>query len=185
MSHDATNGEGIVLRRVRRADADEIVAANRENAAYHAPWVSPATDRAAFDAWFARSITGANVSLVAHERATNALVGIVNLNEIVLGVFRSAYTGYWGYARTAGRGLMTDALRAAVRFAFDELGLHRVEANIQPDNVRSIVLARRAGFTKEGFSPAYLFIAGAWRDHERWAIVSRHSGLLPDISPQD
>lgn len=88
-----------------------------------------------------------------------------------MGVFRSSYTGYWGYARTRGRGLMTEALREAVRFAFDELGLHRVEANIQPQNVRSIALARRAGFVKGGFSPSYLFIGGAWRDHERWAIV--------------
>ena len=161
----------VLVQRVRRADADEIVAANRENVPYHAPWVSPATDRAAFDRWFARTITGANVSLLARERATNELVGVVNFSEIVMGVFRSAYTGYWGYAGTGGRGLMTEALREAVRFAFDELGLHRVEANIQPDNVRSIALARRAGFVKEGFSPAYLHIDGAWRDHERWAIV--------------
>ncbi|HEX3464535.1 MAG TPA: GNAT family N-acetyltransferase [Candidatus Elarobacter sp.] len=162
------------MRRVRRADAEEIVAANRENAAYHAPWITTATDRAAFDLWFARTITGANVSLLARERATNELVGIVNFNEIVMGIFRSAYTGYWGYARTAGRGLMTEALREAIGFAFGELGLHRAEANIQPGNVRSIALARRAGFTKEGFSPAYLFIDGAWRDHERWAIVAGH-----------
>jgi [ribosomal protein S5]-alanine N-acetyltransferase len=161
----------VAVRRIRRADADEIITANRADIEYHAPWVSPATDAAAFDLWFARTVTGANVSLIARERATNDLVGIVNLNEIVMGIFRSAYAGYWGYARTAGRGLMTEALREAVRFAFDELGLHRVEANIQPENVRSIALARRAGFTKEGFSPAYLHIGGAWRDHERWAIV--------------
>jgi ribosomal-protein-alanine N-acetyltransferase len=165
------NAGRVSVRRVRRGDADEIVAANREDAAYHAPWVSPATDRAAFDAWFARTVTGANVSLVARERATNGLVGIINLNEIVMGIFRSAYTGYWGYARTAGRGLMTEALREAIRLAFYDLGLHRLEANIQPENVRSIALARRAGFTKEGFSRAYLHIDGAWRDHERWAIV--------------
>ncbi|HTD38734.1 MAG TPA: GNAT family N-acetyltransferase [Candidatus Limnocylindrales bacterium] len=161
----------VVVHRVRRADAGEIIAANRENVAYHAPWVSAATDRAAFDVWFARTVTGANVSLLARERTTNELVGIVSFSEIVMGVFRSAYTGYWGYARTGGRGLMTEALREAVRFAFGELGLHRVEANIQPENVRSITLARRAGFVKEGFSPKYLFIGGAWRDHERWAIV--------------
>lgn len=172
-------GPDVALRRVRRADAAEIVAANRENVAYHAPWITAATDPAAFDQWFARTITGANVSLIAHERATGDLVGIVNFNEIVMGVFRSAYTGYWGYARTAGRGLMTEALRAAVRFAFDELGLHRIEANIQPENVRSIALARRAGFTKEGFSRAYLFIDGAWRDHERWAIVARPNETSP------
>jgi len=159
------------VRRVRRADAAELIAANRASAAYHAPWISAFTDQSGFDAWFARGVIGANVSLLAREQPGGALVGVFNVSEIVLGVFRSAYLGYWGYAPTGGRGLMTEALRGAVRFAFDELGLHRVEANVQPDNVRSIALVRRAGFSREGYSPAYLFIAGAWRDHERWVLV--------------
>jgi ribosomal-protein-alanine N-acetyltransferase len=162
----------VAVRRVRFADAAELIAANRENVDYHAPWVSTFTDRAGFDAWFARGVSGPNVSLIALELGTNDLVGVVTLSEIVMGAFRSAYAGYWGYARTGGRGLMTDALRIAVHVAFDELALHRVEANIQPDNVRSIALAQRVGFTKEGFSPCYLFLNGAWRDHERWAIVA-------------
>ncbi len=159
------------VQRVRRADAAELIAANRDGVAYHAPWVSAFMDHDGFETWFARGVTGANVSLVAREGAGGALVGVINLNEIVMGVFRSAYLGYWGYPQTGGRGLMTDALREAVRYAFDEVGLHRVEANIQPGNVRSVALARRAGFTKEGFSPGYLFIDGAWRDHERWASI--------------
>ncbi len=158
------------VRRVQRADAAELIAANRDNIAYHAPWVTAFTDQAGFDAWFARGVTGANVSLLARERGSGELVGVLHFSEIVLGVFRSAYLGYWGYATTGGRGLMTHALRAAVRYAFDELGLHRVEANVQPENVRSIALVRRAGFAKEGYSPGYLFIDGAWRDHERWAL---------------
>ncbi len=112
------------------------------------------------------------MSLIARERESHDLVGVINLSEIVMGVFKSTYMGYWGFARTGGRGLMTDALRAAARYAFDELGLHRVEANIQPGNTRSIALAQRAGFTKEGFSPRYLFIGGAWRDHERWTLLA-------------
>ena len=162
----------VAVRRVRRADAPELIALNRENAGYHAPWEKGFTDQAGFDAWFARSLTGATVSLVAREIATNDVVGVVNVNDIVMGVFRSAYLGYWGYAHTGRRGLMTEALRIAVRVAFDELGLHRVEANIQPGNARSIALAKRAGFTKEGFSPRYLFLDGAWRDHERWALLA-------------
>jgi ribosomal-protein-alanine N-acetyltransferase len=160
------------VQRVRRADAPELIAANRDSVAYHAPWITGFTDQAGFDAWFARFVVGAHVSLIARERPGGALVGVVNLSEIVLGAFRSAYLGYWGYAATGGRGLMTQALQAAVRFAFDEIGLHRVEANIQPGNARSIALVCRAGFTKEGFSPGYLFIDGAWRDHERWAILA-------------
>jgi len=160
------------VQRAQRADAAELIAANRENVEYHAPWITAFTDQAGFDLWFARGVTGANVSLIARERESHDLVGVINLSEIVMGVFKSTYMGYWGFARTGGRGLMTDALRAAARYAFDELGLHRVEANIQPGNTRSIALAQRAGFTKEGFSPRYLFIGGAWRDHERWTLLA-------------
>jgi len=160
----------VVVRRVRRADAAEIIGLNRENVDYHAPWEKGITDQAGFDAWFARGLTGATVSLIAREAASDDVVGVININEIVMGVFRSAYVGYWGYAHTGGRGLMTEALQIAVRIAFDELGLHRVEANIQPANTRSIALVKRVGFTKEGYSPAYLFFDGAWRDHERWAL---------------
>jgi ribosomal-protein-alanine N-acetyltransferase len=73
------------------------------------------------------------------------------------------------FART---GLMTEALRAAVAYAFSELGLHRVEANIQPGNTASTALVRRLGFKQEGLSPRYLRINGEWRDHERWALLA-------------
>ncbi|HEX3548762.1 MAG TPA: GNAT family protein [Candidatus Elarobacter sp.] len=167
-----SDGERVELRRVLRTDAGALIAANLDNVDYHAPWETAFTDQAAFDAWFDRGVLGAKVLLVAHERATGDVVGVINLNDIVLGRFKSAHFGYWGYRRTGGRGLMTEALRLAVRYAFDEVGLHRVEANIQPNNVRSLALARRAGFTKEGYSQRYLFIDGAWRDHERWTRLA-------------
>jgi [ribosomal protein S5]-alanine N-acetyltransferase len=166
------HGSRVVVRHVRRADAEELIALNRESVGYHMPWEAAFMDRAAFDRWFERGLTGANVLLIARERATNDVVGVINLNDIVMGAFRSTYCGYWGYPRTGGRGLMTEALREAVRIGFEELGLHRIEANIQPANARSLALARRAGFVKEGFSPRYLFLDGAWRDHERWTILA-------------
>jgi ribosomal-protein-alanine N-acetyltransferase len=67
---------------------------------------------------------------------------------------------------------MAEALAQVLDFAFGELGLHRLEANIQPGNARSIALVERLGFRKEGFSPRYLKIDGDWRDHERWAILA-------------
>jgi [ribosomal protein S5]-alanine N-acetyltransferase len=70
------------------------------------------------------------------------------------------------------RGLMTQALRLCTAFAFSELGLHRLEANIQPTNAASIALVRRVGFRKEGFSPRYLMIDEMWCDHERWALLA-------------
>lgn len=162
----------VVLAQLRRGDADELVAFHRENQAFHAPWVSPFTEPAGFEPWFAQRVTGSHVTWLAREAATGAMVGVFNLGHIVLGPMCSAYLGYYGSARLAGQGYMTEALRLVVRAGFDELGLHRIEANIQPGNAPSIALARRAGFRKEGFSPRYLKIGGAWRDHERWAILA-------------
>ena len=150
----------------------ELIGANRDSRAHHLPWVEPFTDDSGFDAWFARCLSGPHVGLVARETATARIAGVVNINDIVLGAFHSAYLGYYGMAWCAGRGLMTEAVGLAVRYAFDMLALHRIEANIQPGNARSIALVRRLGFTQEGFSPRYLRISGEWRDHERWARLA-------------
>ncbi|GGH02491.1 GNAT family N-acetyltransferase [Silvibacterium dinghuense] len=160
------------LQRVTHGDKAELIAANLANRPYHEPWARPFTDDAGFHAWFARCVTGPNVSLLAREPRSGELIGVVNLNEIVMGAFRSCFVGYYGYERWSGQGYMTAALRAAATFAFRDLGLHRLEANIQPENLASIRLAQRAGFQKEGFSPRYLFLDGAWRDHEHWVLLN-------------
>jgi ribosomal-protein-alanine N-acetyltransferase len=161
----------IKLQRVRRADAADLIAANIANVEFHAPWVTAPQDQAAFDVWFAGQITGPNVSLVAR-MANGQLVGVFNISGIIMGAFHCGFLGYHGYRETARQGRMAVALGQLVLHAFDELDLHRLEANIQPGNERSIALVRRAGFRKEGYSPAYLRINGEWRDHERWAITS-------------
>jgi ribosomal-protein-alanine N-acetyltransferase len=106
-------------------------------------------------------------------KSDGAVMGAINVSEIVRGNFRSAYLGYYMGAAHAGQGHMTEALRLTIRHAFRVLELHRVEANIQPGNTASIRLVKRAGFRREGFSPRYLRVCGRWRDHERWALVSR------------
>jgi ribosomal-protein-alanine N-acetyltransferase len=99
------------------------------------------------------------------------ICGVMNLSEVVRGAFQSAYLGYYALAPHAGKGFMSAGLSLVLDRAFGELELHRLEANIQPKNLRSIELVRRAGFRCEGMSPRYLKIAGRWRDHERWAIT--------------
>jgi [ribosomal protein S5]-alanine N-acetyltransferase len=99
------------------------------------------------------------------------LCGVINLSEIVRGSFQSAYMGYYALAPHAGKGFMSAGIELVLEQAFGALGLHRLEANIQPKNARSIQLVQRAGFRCEGLSPRYLKIAGRWRDHERWAIT--------------
>ena len=104
--------------------------------------------------------------------ADDRIAGSLNISNIVYGAFQCAALGYWAFAHAAGKGLMGDALDTVVRYAFGPLGLHRLEANVQPGNARSIALVKRHGFRLEGFSPDFLHIDGAWRDHERWAITA-------------
>jgi ribosomal-protein-alanine N-acetyltransferase len=106
------------------------------------------------------------------ERATDKIAGLININCIVRGHFQSAYLGYGIGQPFAGRGYMTEGLRLVTRYAFTKLGLHRVEANVQPTNAASIAVVKRCGFRKEGFSPRYLEVNGEWRDHERWALLT-------------
>lgn len=167
---------GIILARTEEGDGPELIRDNIASRAYHLPWSEPFIDQAGFDAWFAKTRTDRYVSLIARHRESRRIVGLINFSEIVGGNFQNAYTGYYGMAAFAGQGLMTQALGAAVRYAFDELKLHRVEANLRPENVKSVALVRRVGFRREGFSPNYLYLDGAWQGHERWAISREDVG---------
>lgn len=160
------------LTRVTRADLDELLHANRESREYHGRWVQPFTTAAGFEEWYAAQITGASVGLLARDRESGQIVGVTNLSQIVYKGFQNAYLSYWGMVSFAGTGRMSQAVELTTRYAFEELGLHRIEANIQPENMRSIALVQRLGFRKEGFSPKYLQIAGVWCDHERWALLA-------------
>ena len=103
--------------------------------------------------------------------AAGELAGVINLNEIVRYSFDSAYLGYYAFTPFAGKGLMRAGLKLVLARAFGDLGLHRVEANIQPANRRSITLVRSLGFRYEGLARRYLKISGRWRDHEHWALI--------------
>jgi [ribosomal protein S5]-alanine N-acetyltransferase len=123
-----------------------------------------------YAAYVARAEDPRHAPFLACRTGDGAIVGFLNISEIVRGAFKSAFVGYGGVREFAGQGYMTEAMRLLLREAFTHLGLHRLEANIQPGNRASIALAKRCGFELEGFSPRYLKVGGRWRDHERWAI---------------
>ena len=163
------------------ADANEFIAAARESAALHRPWLSAPDSPERFTAYLTRTAREDQAGYLIRHRDCGGLIGYVNINNIVWGALRSGYLGYASFRSHARRGLMTAGLGAVVTDAFSSLGLHRLEANIQPDNAPSLNLVRRLGFRREGFSPRYLIIDGQWRDHERWTMLAEDwPGLTED-----
>lgn len=99
------------------------------------------------------------------DAADGAVVGDCNFTNFVRGPFQACYLGYKIAKRAEGRGLMSEALRAACAYAFENLRLHRIMANYVPTNERSGRVLRRLGFVVEGYARDYLLVGGAWRDH--------------------
>lgn len=153
-------------------DAAEFIDAVRASSALHGPWLDLPDTPELFVAYLDRAARDDQANYLIRHRACGRLVGLANVSNIVRGSLQSGYLGYGAFASHAGRGLMTQGLRAVLGSVFGDLGLHRVEANIQPGNARSIALVQRLGFRKEGFSRRYLKVGGQWRDHERWALLA-------------
>lgn len=167
----ADGGVRLVLTTPGPADADVFLAAVQRSRALHHPWVVAPSTPDAYRAFLAPVGDRLQRFLVRlGERGDPVL--LVNASEIVRGTFNSCYLGYYAFEPHTRRGLMTAGMGMVLDHVFDAMGLHRTEANIQPANTRSLALVRRLGFTQEGFSRDYLFIDGAWRDHERWAILA-------------
>jgi ribosomal-protein-alanine N-acetyltransferase len=169
----------VYLRPVSRRDRAEFLDLMQQSRHLHAPWIVPPQSNLSFHSYLTRTQREDHEGLLVCSRDTHAITGVININNVVRGSFLSASLGYYAGAPYAGNGLMQEGLELVKKYAFRNLGLHRLEANIQPDNHRSIALVKRCGFKHEGLSPAFLYIAGAWRDHERWTAVDDRSSLQP------
>jgi ribosomal-protein-alanine N-acetyltransferase len=165
-------GERVFLRAPTRKDRAEFIALNRASVRFHRGLVSPPTQPEQYAAFLERCRRADCEGFLVCRTQDGAIVGAINLSQIFRGGFQNAYMGYHVGAQYADKGYTTEALRLMLRYAFEHLKLHRLEANIQPNNVASLALVKRAGFVREGFSRRYLKICGRWRDHERWAIIA-------------
>lgn len=165
--------EPVRLERPTLRHGQPFLRAVRRSRALHRGWVSPPNDRAKF-AQYVRNLRKGNREGFVVVAGRDDIAGVVNVSEIVRGSFQSAYLGYYAFEPFAGRGFLRSGLSLVIAHCFGELRLHRLEANIQPDNARSIALVQSLGFRLEGFSPRYLKVGGRWRDHERWALLSDH-----------
>ncbi|HTU28498.1 MAG TPA: GNAT family protein [Solirubrobacteraceae bacterium] len=151
-----------------RAEFTELMRISRD---FHSPWATAPTDDDRFAAYLADARRADFEAMLLCRSEDDAIIGFFNLSQIVRRRLQSAYLGYAVGAPFAGQGYMRDGLELVLHHSFTHLELHRVEANIQPGNEKSLALARGAGFRREGFSPRYLKIGGRWRDHERWAVL--------------
>jgi [ribosomal protein S5]-alanine N-acetyltransferase len=172
LNNAAVIGEKVFLRHPSVRDREELIALNRASTRLHRNLASPPTRPEQFHAFLTRCRRIDCACFLICRLEDNAIVGTINLSQIFRGGFQNAYLGYYIGERYAGQGYMTEALKLMLRYAFLKLKLHRLEANVQPENVASISLVRRAGFVREGYSRRYLKICGQWRDHERWALIA-------------
>lgn len=160
--------------------AAEVAAFHRLNAAHLGPWDPPAPPDFATEAFQRQRLRQAASDMAAGTALRwwlqlldepSRLVGSVGLSQIARGPFHNAMLGYAIDAACQGRGLMREALEAAIAHAFaPEVNLHRIQANVRPENLRSIALLQRLGFEEEGLAREYLYIDGAWRDHRMLAL---------------
>lgn len=101
-----------------------------------------------------------------------AFAGQVTVGGISRGSLLSAYIGYWIDERYAGQGLMPTAVALVTDHCFEQVGLHRVEINVRPENAASLRVVHKLGFREEGVRERYLHIDGDWRDHVTFALCA-------------
>jgi ribosomal-protein-alanine N-acetyltransferase len=181
--NDGLNGARLTLRPLKASDWEawrEVRIRSRE---WLEPWEplgepgapDPITDPEAFKArcgaWERQRHFDAAYGFGIFVRK-GGLIGEVSLGSVQRGPFQSANVGYWIDVDHAGRSYMPEAVAVVLRFAFDELGLHRVEAAIVPRNVNSRRVAEKLGLREEGRSQRFLQIRGVWEDHVRYAITA-------------
>lgn len=164
----------VFLRRPVEGDLNELAERYRASRKHLAHFAPVRFDQERFDRMlkYAESETDEYFLLCCRE--DNAIAGNIHLSQIVRGPFQNAVLGYQLFSGFTGKGYMTLGVGLVLRFAFRNLALHRVEANVQPDNASSISVLKRCGFSYEGCSRRYLKIGGRWRDHERWAIIKEN-----------
>ena len=178
---ERTLGSGRVrLRQPTLADFAEWAALREANRAFLSPWEPTWPDDDLTLGAFRRRLrryqqevrSDAARPFFVRRSSDSALVGACILSNIRRGVAQIGTLGYWIGEPFARQGLMSEAVKVACNFAFDDLGLHRLEAACLPRNEASQRLLRRIGFAQEGLARAYLKINGRWEDHILFALLA-------------
>jgi len=162
-----------------------VLAYHKQNKAFFRPWL-PAYNIHYFSEefhrlWLKRDIeqmqAGQRLKLfIFHNEDTQKkrIIGDISATNLVRGVLQSCFVGYKMAASENGKGLMTEALAHTIQYLFEEMNLHRVEANIMLHNKASQRVVEKLGFEQEGLSKSYLKINGKWEDHYRYGLLNQN-----------
>jgi ribosomal-protein-alanine N-acetyltransferase len=162
----------ITVKKVSPKDENEFLRAARSSRLNHQTWVNVPLTARAFKRYVNEMRTAEDLAFVVRRNDTGAVAGVVELQDIFMGEFKNAYIIYYAFEGHQLQGLMRQAVTDVIQIAFSKLKLHRLEANIQPENRASKKLAKACGFSQEGYSPKFLKKGGRWCDHERWALLN-------------
>jgi ribosomal-protein-alanine N-acetyltransferase len=174
------SGDEITLRPARLRDRRQWNNVRAENRDWLTPWEatlpvlpqsSPAYENSTLRPSFSQMVrslnhearAGRSYSFLIWSGAN--LIGQITMGGVMYGALRSAHIGYWIDRNYANKGYTTQAVKLVSSFGFSELGLHRIEINVRPENAASCRVAQKAGFIIEGDRKEFLHIDGAWRDH--------------------
>lgn len=174
----------VYLRPPRANDWQDWSALRATSRAFLTPWEpswpADALERSAFQRRLRRQASewrnDEGFSFLIFTKPDEIMVGGLGITNVRRGVAQMASIGYWTGRDFVRRGYMTEAVNAALEFAFTQLGLHRIEAACIPDNLASKGLLEKIGFRKEGEARAFLKINGEWRDHLLYAILRDEVG---------
>ncbi len=183
------HGDGVYLRLSEMRDYPQWAALRERSRAFLTPWepLWPLDDltRASFRYRVRRHAEemarDESYSFFIFREQDDVLLGGLSLGHVRRGVSQAATLGYWMGEPYAGQGYMSRAVRAAIGYAFEKQGLHRIEAACLPNNEPSKILLQRVGFQQEGYARSYLSINGQWRDHLLFALLD--SDPLPLKAP--
>lgn len=173
-------GRRLALRAPERQDWQAWAELREASRAFLTPWEplwsDDALTRAAFRRRLARYAfewhSDQGYTFLLFRLEDDAQIGGISLTNVRRGVAESCSIGYWVGERFAHQGYMTEGLELTLKFAFERLRLHRVEAACLPHNVPSRALLRKAGFREEGYAREYLCINGKWQDHVLFGLLA-------------
>ncbi len=116
--------------------------------------------------------SGRGYAFLIFDSESGELIGGINVNSVCRGAAQFASLGYWIDRDLQGRGLMSESLRLVIKFCFEQVKLHRLNASCMPRNESSIRLLKKLGFKEEGFAKAYIQIGGCWEDHNLYGLLA-------------